>query len=149
MSSRNYISTKNNQHRNYHNNIIAQQNLYSGHFHQIEVQENLFTNTSIASDFYPLIYSNHHQAIDDLGLNLRSIATSIDGKIIEAIAHDKYPNVLGVQFHPEGTYLHNKSKKYKTCPKAESLSGKEILEQNNSYQFHLDIWAKFSDIVKN
>ncbi|MFW5721010.1 MAG: gamma-glutamyl-gamma-aminobutyrate hydrolase family protein, partial [Bacteroidota bacterium] len=61
----------------------------------------------------PLIYSNHHQAIEKTGKDLEVIATSTDGNIVEAVQHKKYPNVLGIQFHPEGTYLHNSKKKYR------------------------------------
>lgn len=49
----------------------------------------------------PLVWSNHHQAIDRLGSGLRVEATSLDGRVVEMVSHLRYPNVMGVQFHPE------------------------------------------------
>jgi putative glutamine amidotransferase len=96
----------------------------------------------------PLVYSNHHQAIENLGENLKVLATSSDGKIIEAIAHEKYPNVLGIQFHPEGIYLHNEEIKYRKKPIEDLKSGKQILIENKSYKFHLELWKTFSKKMK-
>lgn len=49
--------------------------------------------------------SAHHQAIDRLGRNLRTVQTSDDG-IIEGIAHKWLP-ILGVQWHPERQFFHS------------------------------------------
>lgn len=49
----------------------------------------------------PLVLSIHHQAVDKLGAGYVVYATSDDGKVIEAIGRHDYPNVLGIQFHPE------------------------------------------------
>ncbi len=96
-----------------------------------------------------MVYSNHHQAIEKLGKNLKAIATSVDGKIIEAIVHNNYPNVLGMQFHPEGTYLHDPEIKYRKNSNDELKSGKQILMDNKSYQFHLELWKTFSEKLNN
>ena len=45
-----------------------------------------------------LVLSSHHQAIEDLASEYRITAVSIDDEIIEGIAHEKYPNVIGIQF---------------------------------------------------
>ena len=47
------------------------------------------------------VISLHHQGIEKLGRGLVVLATSLDGKIIEAIRHKKFPGVLGIQFHAE------------------------------------------------
>ena len=47
------------------------------------------------------VLSSHHQAVDKLGRGLQVAATSIDGKVVEALTHRRFRNVLGVQFHPE------------------------------------------------
>ena len=44
----------------------------------------------------------HHQAIDALGKGLTSVATSPDG-VVEALALDRSPGCLIVQWHPELT----------------------------------------------
>jgi len=47
------------------------------------------------------VISLHHQGIEKLGRGLSVLATSLDGKVIEAARHKKFPNVLGIQFHAE------------------------------------------------
>lgn len=47
------------------------------------------------------VVSLHHQGIEKLGRGLLVLATSLDGKIIEAVRHKKFPGVLGIQFHAE------------------------------------------------
>ena len=138
------LSTDNDmQHRNYNNNLHVDPTLFSGNFHKIKVINQYPLVDNYTENIEPLIYSNHHQAIEKLGKDLEVIATSMDGKIIEAITHKKYPNVLGIQFHPEGTYLHNDEIKYRKKPNEDLKSGKEILIENNSYQFHLELWKTF------
>lgn len=134
----------NNQHRNYNNNISIDSTLFSGNFHEIKI-----SNTNPMVEDYkeiinPLVYSNHHQALEKLGENLNVIATSMDGKIVEAISHKKYPNVLGIQFHPEGIYLHDPEIKYRKKPSDELRSGNQILKEHKSYSFHLKLWKSFS-----
>lgn len=132
------------QHRNYNNNLSIDSTLFSGNFHHIKITNHASLTGNYENIQNPLIYSNHHQAIEKLGENLEAVATSMDGKIIEAIRHSKYPNVLGIQFHPEGTYLHNDEIKYRKTTNDELKSGKEILIENNSYDFHLNYWKTFS-----
>lgn len=135
----------NEQHRNYYENLSPDSTLFSGHFHEIKVLNTEPIVGSYRNNLQPLVYSNHHQAIKDLGKDLVAIATSVDGKIIEAVGHKKYPNVLGIQFHPEGTYLHNPEIKYRQTPSDSLISGKQILLNNDSYQFHLEYWKTFSE----
>jgi len=140
-------SNNNTQHRNYNNNLVNDSTLFSGNFHEIKIN-----NTKPLINKYnsnPLVYSNHHQAVKSLGKDLKIIATSADGKIIEAIAHEKYPNVLGIQFHPEGTYLHNQEIKYRINPSDELKSGKQILLDSYSYDFHLEFWRTFAEKMTN
>ncbi|MCK5170966.1 MAG: gamma-glutamyl-gamma-aminobutyrate hydrolase family protein [Bacteroidales bacterium] len=137
-------SDNNNQHRNYNNNLSIDSTLFSGNFHEIKISNQNPIVGNYTKNLEPLIYSNHHQAIEKPGKNLTVLATSMDGKIIEAIAHKKYPNVLGIQFHPEGIYLHNPEIKYRKVNSDTLISGKQILLNHNSYQFHLELWKTFS-----
>lgn len=138
------------QHRNYNNNNSNDETLFSGSFHEITIakKDKLIGTKSKLANNTPLIYSNHHQAIEKLGQNLEVVATSVDGKIIEAISHTKYPNVLGIQFHPEGTYLHDPEIKYRNGTDDELKAGITILKETRSYQFHLDLWKEFSRKLK-
>lgn len=49
----------------------------------------------------PQVLCVHHQAVDKLAPGYVVYGTSDDGKIVEAIGRLDYPNVIGVQFHPE------------------------------------------------
>lgn len=67
--------------------------------HSIQIKEG-----SILHEIYgqttARVNSMHHQAVKDLDDSVIVTATSSDG-VIEAIESKQYPNVLGVQFHPE------------------------------------------------
>jgi len=144
-SAEEILSSDNNiQHRNYNNNLVNDSTLFSGNFHEIKINNLEPIVGNYKKNITPIVYSNHHQAIESLGKDLKVLATSTDGKIIEAIAHKKYLNVLGVQFHPEGTYLHNQEIKYRIKPIDELKSGKQTLLDSNSYDFHLKFWKEFS-----
>lgn len=49
------------------------------------------------------VLSRHHQAVENLGVDLFPLATSVDGFVVEALGHRSYPGVLGVQFEPESS----------------------------------------------
>jgi putative glutamine amidotransferase len=55
---------------------------------------------NILGDTRLFINSFHHQAVKDVGRELRIAAIAEDG-LIEAIEHERLPWVLGVQWHPE------------------------------------------------
>jgi len=96
----------------------------------------------------PYVYSSHHQAVETLGKGFRAAATSLDGKVIEAIDHEIFPNVLGVQFHPEtGRIWRDETYKYKPADD-QGKSIMDILEDNPpSLLFHKLLWAWFSTEV--
>lgn len=127
----------NNLHRNYNNALHPEVNLFSGNFHQVKPGDEF----PVAIKQEPLVYSNHHQAIEKLGKDFVVAATSMDGKIVEAIQHTKFPNVLGIQFHPEPPYLFDESMRYYLTPEDEKpVSGYELLKQANSLTFHYQFW---------
>jgi len=137
-------TANNNQHRNYNNNLTDDTTFFAGNFHEISISDFSPITGNYNSEQTPLVYSNHHQAIEKLGENLSVIAASVDGKIIEAITHTKYKNVLGIQFHPEGTYLYNPDIKYRKSNSDGLISGKDILLEHGSFQFHIELWKTFS-----
>src|SRR6056297_1267785 len=139
----------NQQHRNYNNHLLVDTTLFPGNFHQIKISDIYPLAGNNYENPEPLIYSNHHQAIEKLGKNLEVIATSTDGKIIEAIVHQEYPKVLGIQFHPEGSYLYNSTIKYRKNPEDEIKPAKKILKEDRSYTFHLEFWKNFSNQLMN
>ena len=54
------------------------------------------------------VNSNHHQAIKALPPGFLATATASDG-IIEAIEEPRERFLIGVQWHPEGTWIHDKA----------------------------------------
>jgi putative glutamine amidotransferase len=64
----------------------------------------------------PLVLSIHHQAVDKLGQGYIVYATSHDGKVIEAMGRHDFPNVLGIQFHPERSAMWQASEAQRLSP---------------------------------
>ncbi|MCI0470491.1 MAG: gamma-glutamyl-gamma-aminobutyrate hydrolase family protein, partial [Candidatus Aminicenantes bacterium] len=118
-------------------------------FHRIKFnKKSIFVQRmNMKSSAAPFILTSHHQAVKELGKDLLITATSMDGKIIEAIEHKKYKNVLGVQFHPESYLLYQKGKYYKKKPGEQADFNLRIFLKNNppALQFHLDLWRWFSN----
>ncbi len=144
---------KNQQHRSYWKNIDRDETLDGHSFHQIKLIENSFftNNYGMSNSDTPYVCSSHHQAVKNIGFDWDVIATSMDGKIIEAIKHTKYKNVLGVQFHPEFYYLHDAdSKKFKFKPDDKELRTEyRMINELGGYKFNLDYWIYFSGLFNN
>lgn len=98
---------------------------------------------------HPRILSWHHQAAGTLGKGLIVTATSRDGKVIEAIEHREYPNVLGIQFHPEFPQLWYNWFIFREKPGDPLTSGNAILAGSPpSLPFNKAIWAWFAAKLK-
>ena len=139
-----------NQHRSYWKNIDRDVTLDSHSFHQVKIMDNsIFTESfGLDKNSTPYVCSSHHQAVKNTGYGWDIIATSMDGKIIEAIQHTKYKNVLGVQFHPEFYYLHDagsKKFKFKSTDK-ELRTEHERIKELGGYDFNLSYWKYFSGL---
>jgi putative glutamine amidotransferase len=86
------------------------------------------------------VESWHHQAVDQPGRGLRVVARAADG-VIEAVAHERHPWLVAVQWHPELTAatdpaqqalfdgLVEQSRKAKEHNKQEKTEESERLEQ--------------------
>jgi putative glutamine amidotransferase len=99
----------------------------------------------------PFVLTAHHQSINKLGKDLSVIATSMDGKIVEAIEHKKYRNVLGIQFHPEPYVLYMKGRYYRKAPgEPVEFNLRNFLQDNPpTMEFHKKIWQWFSEVLGN
>ena len=118
-------------------------------FHRIRIfQESLMAaKMGIAPGQFPFVLTAHHQAIDRLGKGLFIAAVSMDGKVVEAVEHRSYPNVLGVQFHPENLILYRSDILFREKPDMEpALNLRSFLEADAvSMTFHRKLWKWFSD----
>ncbi len=139
-------------HRNYYPDDVRDDIQQTGyHFHRINfssegtlfTEENHFMNKE-----YPYVLSSHHQSIEIPGKGLKIAASSMDGKIWEAIVHEEFKNVIGVQFHPEKAGLFNSEEDFHINQDSTINFNKFILD-NNSYDFHLVFWRVISDIFQH
>jgi putative glutamine amidotransferase len=129
-------------HRNPWYFMYAGDDLLSCSFHHIVM------NTAMKERFKmePKVLSCHHQSIEKPGKGFEPWAWSTDRKVIEAIQHQKYPNVFAVQFHPEATILYTKSM-YKLEPKGEFVNIPDLLSENDK-KFHKEFWTYYSEKLK-
>ena len=101
-------------------------------------------------DDTPYILSAHHQSAGKIGLGFLPTAVSLDGKVVEAIEHQRFPYVLGVQFHPEFPLLYDETSYYIFIPEATDKTNIFALLKENppSYSFHQKIWSWFSNALQ-
>jgi len=111
----------------------------------------LWSELGLAPDDRPFTLSSHHQAISRLGRGLVLEASSPDGKIVEALSHERFPGVLAVQFHPEAQKLWDASLPYRLSPQETSPQAwRAVLESHPaSFEFHRSLWAWFSSRLKS
>jgi len=142
---------------NWHTNPLAllypEERLFGFNMHPIMLQEKgrFCSELGFKKEETPYVLSAHHQMVGELGKGIKIAATSLDGKVIEAIEHEKYPCVLGVQFHPEFSILWDTDQKFRfTLHDKEEKSLRSVLENNPpSFAFHENIWAWFSQKLKD
>jgi putative glutamine amidotransferase len=139
---------RDNWHTNPHARLFPEKSLFSYNLHPIKLRpDGLFVrNLGFSPQDTPHIMSAHHQAAEKLGRGFQAIATSLDGKVVEAIAHDAFPHVLGIQFHPEFPVLWDPEARYRMAPSdSTDFSAYSVLQDNPpSQEFHEKLWAWFS-----
>ncbi|MEW5902165.1 MAG: gamma-glutamyl-gamma-aminobutyrate hydrolase family protein, partial [Acidobacteriota bacterium] len=135
-------------HSNPYSRLSPQEKLTGFYFHAIRLEpgKEFWRKIGFEQRGDPLILSAHHQQAEKLGKGFRVIATSLDGKVVEAIAHNRYAHVLGVQFHPEAAILYDPESRVRFRPQEkEPLSPKAYLEEHPpSTEFHRKLWSWIS-----
>ena len=137
-------------HRNYHDLLnLGCEGPTSYHFHRVklELKDLLTRGIGYRSRTEPIVLSSHHQAIENLGLGWQVAATSMDEKIIEAIAHTEYRHVFGVQFHPEKPGLFDPSIQHpQSCNS--TINFQEAIKNTDSFTFHQLYWKQVGAILQ-
>ncbi|MFW6160880.1 MAG: gamma-glutamyl-gamma-aminobutyrate hydrolase family protein [Acidobacteriota bacterium] len=132
--------------------LHPEKNLISYSLHQITWEEGTFFPKELEMPFgeYPYIVSSHHQSVAELGQDFQVAASTLGGKVIEAIAHSRYPNVLGLQFHPEFPIIYDQNKSFSFTPRdTEAISLPHFLKEHPpSFIFHQKIWSWFSSKLR-
>jgi len=138
-----------NQHRSSASPFYPLLDLFGGDFHSIRITKTGYLREIAGKSgaTAPKVLSAHHQAVGRKGANLKVIATSMDGKIVEGLQHIEFKNVVGVQFHPEPSSLYKPETNFITTP-GKPFSPNELLTQSNSLTFHKLFWKDFADKVK-
>lgn len=138
-------------HTNHFYDLYPEEKLSERNFHPLKLTKKgkFCAEWGFKKKDMPYILSNHHQALEKLGKGFKIAATSLDGKIVEAIEHEQFPNVLGVQFHPEAVDFWNPDSIFKLTPEdKEEKSFRNVLEDNPpSLAFNQKIWSWFSQKV--
>ncbi len=143
------IATETNkQHRNYYNNYAIDTNLVWGSFHQVNFTDDVFKKIVNAS-INPYVLSSHHQCVKKLGQNITIAGLSMDDKVVEAIKHSRFPNVLGVQFHPEPPFLYEKNEVIRFVPNQPSnVSYLDLYGGDAGENFHREFWKYFGSLLE-
>jgi putative glutamine amidotransferase len=140
---------RNNLHKNYWPELSDDTLLTTCNIHPIRFTDHPFfgRKVKVPVQLRPLVYSSHHQAIKETGKDLVITALSIDEKIIEAIAHNRYPNVFSVQFHPEIPALYEKMQQIKYHPDDTPCTHNEYIGKE-SLNFHKKYWRFISKALR-
>ena len=138
-----------NLHRNYWQNIRDDKDFMGINMHPVTFTDNMFfgKTVKVSRKMKPIVYSSHHQAIGDLAPVFEVTARSDDGKIIEGIAHIRYPNVFSVQFHPEVSALYEDRALVIFAPEDTPATLHSMLDKK-SLKFHLKYWGHISDVIR-
>ena len=141
---------RNNLHRNYWQEIVEDSLLMGINLHRIQFSEYPFFGGAIklAKGWLPRIYSSHHQAVENTGKGMEITAYSIDGKVVEGLAHREYPNVFAVQFHPEVPALYEDLYKRKFHPEDLPMTYNDIIGRQ-SVRFHKLFWKHISKTLSS
>jgi len=129
------------RHRNYNTNYSLDTNLTSGSYHAIIITGGHMQDINAGIETTPFVLSSHHQAVRLIGKGFFVTATSMDGRVVEALEHEKYPHVLGVQFHPEVTNLYKIESKINEKPfEPGKYSYLELYPGDLGESFHRNFW---------
>jgi len=137
-----------NWHSNPYARLYPEEKLLPYNLHPIKLCENekFLLDFGFNKNDTPFIVSSHHQMVGKPGKGIKIIATSLDAKVVEAIGHDKYPNMLGIQFHPEFPVIWDNITTFKITPQdKEEKTILSVLKNNPpSLAFNKKIWSWFS-----
>lgn len=138
-----------NLHRNYWQNVVEDTLLMGINLHTLKFNDHPFFGDIIKVNkrSEPRIYSSHHQAVEKLGKGMEVTALSPDGKIIEGLAHNRFPNVFAVQFHPEVSALYEDMYVRKFHPEDTPMSYNDIIGKQ-SVKFHEKYWGHISEVLR-
>ena len=130
-----------NIHKNYWSRKDNENEYSFIHFHPIIIPEGSFLQFKNISK-NPVVASVHHQSPKKIGQGFKVAATSMDGKVVEALHHTHFKNVYGIQFHTDFSSLYEEGRTFK-------ISSTETVELSEETKlFHKLFWEDFSRRLK-
>ena len=137
------------QHRNYYIHYKTEPEVFPYSFHRIRLKEGSIM-AQVAGDvsLMPVIASSHHQALQKIGKGWDVTAWSADGRIAEAIEHKHYPNVLGIQFHPEIIPLYNGEVLHMYPGQTQGKTFLEAFPGEEGEDFHRSFWRFMGEVFR-
>lgn len=138
-----------NLHRNYWQLVSDDKQLMGINIHPVRFTSHPFfpEMVKVRRKEMPFIYSSHHQSPALTGSGFEVTALSPDGKVIEGLAHNRFPHVFGVQFHPEVPALYEKREPWKFAPDDEPQTLHEMIGRK-SVRFHKKYWKYISGCIE-
>ncbi len=130
-----------NIHKNYNNNIDNEDSYTTIHFHPIKITPGSFLELEGVNK-NPIVASVHHQSPKDIAQSLEVIATSMDGKVVEALQHKQFKNVYGIQFHTDFWSLFDDEYEFIISP------NKTVVLDDDTRTFLQQFWSNFSQRLK-
>lgn len=139
-----------NLHRNYWQEISPGEQFMTINLHPVHFTEHPFFGriVPVRKTETPRIYSSHHQSPKDIASGYEITAVSPDGKIVEGLAHSRYPHVFAVQFHPEVPALYEDRENLIFAPDDHPSTMHKLIGRK-SVSFHRKYWKHISEIVKH
>lgn len=137
-----------NQHRNNWQKVKEGPGYMSSSLHPVRFTEHGFFGKTVRvpRKLQPLVYSSHHQSLRDVAPCFDVTALSMDGKVVEGIAHVSYPNVFSVQFHPEVSALYEDRALVRFAPDDKPVTLHSMLDKE-SLKFHRKYWGHITDVI--
>jgi putative glutamine amidotransferase len=133
------------QHRNYQTHFRLDSRIRAGSFHPIiPIGGSLIHELAGGTEAQPNILSSHHQALKKMGKGWKVTATCLDAKVVEAIEHERYPNVIGVQFHPEVPALFSGEPFIQKPGDTTGIVFPEQFPGAQGKDFHLNFWKNIA-----
>lgn len=130
-----------NIHKNYNSRIDNENDYTAIHFHPITITPRSFLDFESVST-NPVVASVHHQSVKDVGQNFEVVATSMDGKIVEALQHTRFKNVYGIQFHTDFSSLYDEGREFTVSPQ------ETMVISDDTHTFQRLFWQNFSERLK-
>ena len=130
-----------NVHKNYWDRMDNENEYSFIHFHPIRISEGSFLKFNGISE-NPVVASVHHQSPKKIGKGFKIAATSMDGKVVEALQHTRYRNVYGIQFHTDFSSLYEENREFIVSPNEKWVVSSEMRK------FYRLFWGDFNRRLK-